>query len=238
METYVVTKSFMDRYTRKYYGVGSIYETTDPERAAELERGGYIAPATTEAAVAAKAQAQQNQQTNQAANQNSEAVAKAHSEIQNNAEAKTVVGGKVVSLSAAQNAEAHAEANMKQTGIQAHHDNSSEPVQAGQVASQQGRTTASSNQENMNKTVNPVNVQSGQEHLNQAMNASGGSTPNPYVGDGMQQGYEHAANQNQQQQNQAGTTAAQMQAEEAAKTAQAAAETNARKAAARTKKDQ
>jgi hypothetical protein len=222
METYVVTKSFMDRYTRKYYGVGSIYETTDPERAAELERGGYIAPAETEAAVAAKNQAQ----TNQAASQNAEAVAKAHSEIQNNAEAKTVVGGKVVSITAAQEAAKAAEAAAKTTGVQEHHNNSSEPVQAGQVASQEGKTTASSNQANMQtQNIKSANVQSGSEMSN-AMNASGGSTPNPYVGSGMQQGYEHAA----------GTNAAQMQAEEAAKTAQAAAEAKAK--TARTKKEQ
>lgn len=219
MDRYVVTKSFMDRFTNKYYGVGSIYESNDEARAAELERGGYIAPENTEAASFAMQQGEEQKQ----ADQNAKEVAKAHSEIQKNAEAKTVLNGKVVSISQAQKAEAAYEQQNNQTGIQAHHDNSSESVQAGQVAKN------SSLQQATQQTIRESEKQSGQQHLEQAMNASGGSTQNnAFVGSGMQQGYEGTATP--------ATTASQMQAEEAAKTAQAAAEAKAK--TARTKKEQ
>ena len=40
---YTVLKNFKDMYTNKYYGMGFDYATEDAERAADLERGGYIA---------------------------------------------------------------------------------------------------------------------------------------------------------------------------------------------------
>jgi hypothetical protein len=78
---------------------------------------------------------------------------------QANEEAKTVINGKVVSLSAAQAAEQQAALEAQQTGIQAHHDNSSEAVQAGQTASNPAtKDTAAFN-------IRQANVQSGQSHL-------------------------------------------------------------------------
>lgn len=221
MNRYVVTMNFKDRYTGKYYGIGSIFETDNAERAAELERGGYIAPENTEAARFAMQQAELNQQ----AAQNAEEVSKAHSQIQTNAEAKTVVNGKIVSITQAQQAEAAANAAMKQTGIRDIHNNVTEPVEAGQVASQQQQqgqqqqgqaTTASTGNVNYEQTVK--HVQSGQQHLE-----------------------EHISNQNntgsQSNDPQANKPAAMIEAEEAAKTAQAAEEAKA-KNNVRAKKEQ
>lgn len=199
MDRYVVTKSFMDRLNRKYYGVGSIYESNDPERAAQLERSGFIAPENTEIASKAMEEAKNIQQNNQS-----------------NTEAKTVMNGKVIPISQAQQEQMQAETNAAQSGIQTHHSNHSEAVQAGQVAKQ-----SKSMKQATEKTIRESEVQSGQ-----AANASGSSTSN-YVGSGMQQGYEGTATP--------GTTAAQMQAEEAANTAQAAAEA---KAKSKAKKEQ
>lgn len=180
MERYVVTKSFMDRLTRKYYGVGSIYETSDMQRAEELMNGGYIAPENTEMASTAKAQAE----TFKAANQNAEAIAKAHQEAAKAAELKTVVNGKVVPLKDAQAAEASFNASVNQTGIQEAHNNATEPVQAGNVASQQGQSAQATSQNAAQANVRQANVQSGQaeleQHMNQAMNQQGG-TSNVYT---------------------------------------------------------
>ena len=99
----------------------------------------------------------QNQATNQATNQASQknqAAAKY-------AEAKTVVNGQEVSVQQAQAAEEAFNKQNNQTGIQAHHDNSSEAVQAGQTA----QNAAAMN--DSNAAVKKVNVQSGQQHLEQ-----------------------------------------------------------------------
>lgn len=101
-------------------------------------------------------QAKQNQEVNQ--------------EVVEAAEFKTVVNGKVVSIKQAQAAQEAQEANVKQTGIQQAHDNSSEPVQAGQKA--QGQRTASSSNESARQAemnIKQVNVQSGQQELEKHM---------------------------------------------------------------------
>lgn len=230
MDRYVVTMNFKDRYTGKYYGIGSIFETDNEERAAELERGGYIAPENTEAARFAMQQAELNRQ----ATQNAEEVSKAHSQIQTNAEAKTVVNGKVVSITQAQKAEAAANAEMKQTGIRDIHNNVTEPVEAGQVASQQQQqgqqqqgqaTTASTGNVNYDQQVK--HVQSGQQHLEEHI-----SNQNNTGSQSNQTGSQ--TNQTDPQQNK---PAAMIEAEEAAKTAQAAEEAKA-KNNVRAKKDQ
>ncbi len=76
----------------------------------------------------------EQQNASQANTQKSEELAKAHQEAAKAVEPKTVVNGKVVSLKAAQAAEAYHSANATQTGIQEHHANNTEAVQAGQVA--------------------------------------------------------------------------------------------------------
>lgn len=99
----------------------------------------------------AQNQAQQNQKTNQAAAKY--------------AEAKTVVNGQEVSVKQAQAAEEAFNQQNTQTGIQQHHDNSTEAVQAGQTA----QNASSMNQ--TNAAVKQVDVQSGQQHLEQHMQA-------------------------------------------------------------------
>ena len=73
---------------------------------------------------------------------------------------RTIVNGKVVPLSEAQAMEEQFNKQNTSTGIQQHHDNSSEAVQAGQVAQNQ----VSPQQE---QTIKQANVQSGQSHLSQ-----------------------------------------------------------------------
>jgi hypothetical protein len=85
------------------------------------------------------------------------------------AEAKTVINGKVVPISQAQTAMETAEANVTKTGIQQAHDNSSEPVQAGQEA--QNASSQSATQAQVN--VKQANVQSGQTELETHMNQAG-----------------------------------------------------------------
>lgn len=170
MTQYVVTKNFQDRLTRKYYSIGSIYETSDDQRAFDLELGGYIAPVNTEMASLAKAEAEANK-VDQA---NAQKVAEANQQAKQNAEAKTVVNGKVVSLKAAQMAEAQFNAKNTQTGVQNYHNNTTEAVQAGQVAQQQtqaqARTQATNQQSQQQavqagRIVNAHDVQSGQAEV-------------------------------------------------------------------------
>lgn len=74
-------------------------------------------------------------------------------------QAKTIVNGKEVTLKEAQEmADAAARQTMK-TGIQAHHDNSSEAVAAGEVGSNTNVTEQST------ANVKQSNMQSGQSHL-------------------------------------------------------------------------
>lgn len=76
---------------------------------------------------------------------------------ENGMQSQTVVNGKTVSVEQAQAAMQAHESNMTETGIQAHHANTSEAVQAGQKA------------KNASK-MNMQNVQSGEAHLEQHMN--------------------------------------------------------------------
>lgn len=149
MNNYIVVKAFQDKETGTRYEIGQTYTPSSEERAAVLERGGYIAHETSEKAQTA------NQTANQAANQQNS---------QNN-EAVTVVNGKVVSLEQARMAAQAAEAAATQTGIQAHHSNHTEAVQAGQVAKQSSAQTQQSTQ-----SIRQVNVQSGGANMEQALN--------------------------------------------------------------------
>lgn len=73
---------------------------------------------------------------------------------------KTVVNGKVVSLKQAQQMQEQFEKQNNQTGIQAHHNNQSESVQAGETAQNSNLVNS---QVEMN--VKQTEVQSGQSHL-------------------------------------------------------------------------
>jgi paraquat-inducible protein B len=141
-------------------------------------------------------------------------------EAANNAEPKTVLGGKVVSLKAAQAAEAAFDESNRQTGIQQHHDNTTESVPAGQVAgdtSQQERAYyEQQKQAAQMATINATNLQSGQsgvqEHLQQAEQ-------------NLQQAQQQLQNQMQQAQGQQQSSQQQQQAERQALAA-AAEKTN------------
>lgn len=39
---YTVAKAFIDRHTKEYFPPGSVYETADESRAAELKEGGFL----------------------------------------------------------------------------------------------------------------------------------------------------------------------------------------------------
>lgn len=58
---YKVVKNFQDKYSKEYYGINAVYETENTERAAELERGGFIVPEEIQANQANQA----NQKTTQ-----------------------------------------------------------------------------------------------------------------------------------------------------------------------------
>lgn len=161
MTRYIVTKNFQDKYTGKYYSIGQVYETSDQSRATMLENGGYITPDNTEMAAAAKAEAK-------ASEQSAQDIAKAHAQIAEQAEAKTIVNGKVVSLKQAQAAEAAASVKATKTGIQETHNNQTEAVQSGQVA-KQNQYQASGQQQQQQQTIKQGNVQSGQQALDQEL---------------------------------------------------------------------
>ena len=72
---------------------------------------------------------------------------------------RTIVNGKVVPLNEVQAMEEQFNKQNTSTGIQQHHDNSSEAVQAGQVASQQ--------LQQQEPTIRQANLQSGQSYLSQ-----------------------------------------------------------------------
>ena len=78
----------------------------------------------------AQSQAQNNQATNETVNQYEQLA----QNIAKSNEAKTLVNGQEVTLQEAKSAEESFNKQNTQTGIQAHHDNSTEAVQAGQVA--------------------------------------------------------------------------------------------------------
>jgi hypothetical protein len=165
-EQYTVIRAFQDKYNNQYYSIGETYNTQDETRTRELESGGYIAPYNTTMAKDAMAQ-QKNAQAN------AQELAKAHTQAAANTEPKTVVGGKVVPLKVAQAAEAAFDESNRTTGIQQHHDNTTEAVPAGQVASRSQSTAESAEvQARQQQTVKATNVQSGQQgmqqHLQQA----------------------------------------------------------------------
>ena len=144
MTNYVVLKTFIDKETQQQYVKGSTYSPSNEERASHLESGGYIAHEESQ-----MAKTQQQNQTNVQTNN------------QMDNQYKTVVNGQEVDVKQAQQMQEQFEAQNNQTGIQAHHDNSSEHVQAGQTAQNtQAKARAK-------KEVNQVNVQSGQSHLSQ-----------------------------------------------------------------------
>jgi hypothetical protein len=166
MTNYTVIHAFTDKTNGAQYEIGQTYEAQSEQRAKELEQGGYIVEANSQ-------QAQSAQMEQKAAQANAKGLAQAHQEAAKAIEPKTVVNGKVVSLKAAQAAEAYFEANNTQTGIQAHHENTTEAVPAGQIA-QQGQQAM--NQQQMNQAtgaaVRQANVQSSQAHLEESLSRS------------------------------------------------------------------
>ena len=126
---YTVLKNFKDMYTNKYYGMGFDYTTEDAERAADLERGGYIAAKDSQAAQMVKENSAN--QNNQASGQNQ----------QTNDETYTVINGKRVSLKQAQAAQEAQEAQATKTGIQKAHNNHTEAVKAGEKGTTNTITT-------------------------------------------------------------------------------------------------
>jgi hypothetical protein len=105
-------------------------------------------------------------------NQNNQKINQAHSEAAKAAEPKTVLNGKVVSLQQAQAAEAAFNQTQNQTGIQAHHDNSTEAVDAGAVAKNQTGREASAAQMYNQQAIRQTNVQSGQQEVEKHLNAA------------------------------------------------------------------
>jgi hypothetical protein len=163
-QQYVVVHAFQDKYTKKYYGVGSMYESTDENRAFDLENGGYIVQDNTEMASMAKAQAKGEEY----ASQNAQNLAEAHKLAQQEIEPKTIINGKVVPVQQAQAAEASFGAMNTQTGVQDHHANYTEAVRAGQI-SEQAFQNAQQAMQRTNGQINQANVQSGQQALEQEM---------------------------------------------------------------------
>ena len=167
MTNYTVIHAFTDKTNGAQYEIGQTYEAQSEQRARELEQGGYIATQGSQ-------QAQSAQMEQKAAQANAQGLAQAHQEAAKAIEPKTVINGKVVSLKAAQAAEAYFETSNTQTGVQAHHDNTTEAVPAGQIA-QQGQQAM--NQQGMNQatgaSIRQANVQSSQQHLEAAMQQSG-----------------------------------------------------------------
>ncbi len=94
----------------------------------------------------AQSQAQDQANTNQATNQAINQYEQLAQNIAKSNEAKTIVNGQEVTLQEAKDAEEAFNKQNMQTGIQAHHDNSSEAVEAGQVAQ---NAATSSNQDIM-----------------------------------------------------------------------------------------
>jgi hypothetical protein len=140
-------------------------------------------------------QAQQNQAANQATNQASQknqAAAKY-------AEAKTVVNGQEVKVKEAQAAEEAFNKQNTQTGIQQHHDNSTEAVQAGEMA--QNASTQNMQQQQSNAGVKQVDLQSGQQHLSQHLQQAQQETQQleQTMQQEQQQKMQQAQQQNQQQ---------------------------------------
>jgi hypothetical protein len=203
---YTVTKSFRDKESGQTYGIGSTYDAQDQKRAMELEMGGYICDTNSQAAQQAKAQAQGNQATEN----NSQQMAQTYQQLQKANEPKTIVNGKVVSLAAAQAAEAYHEAQMNQTGIQEHHSNQTETVASGQVAQNSQNAQAEETQVKMRQS----NVQSSQAHLEDAISRSTSTA---------EAGRAQMYNQSQAQQT-GQSSQAQQQSQQAAQTAAAHAE--------------
>jgi hypothetical protein len=165
-EQYTVIRSFQDKNTNQNYSVGQNFNAEDQQRAKELESGGYIAPTNSTMAKDAMAQAENAQA-------NAQALANAHTKAANKAEPKTVLGGKVVPLKVAQAAESAFDESNRTTGIQKHHDNTTEAVPAGQIASRSQSTAESAEvQADQQPTIKQANMQSGQQgvqqHLEQA----------------------------------------------------------------------
>lgn len=164
--------------------------------------------------------------------QNSQKVNQANVEAAKNAEPKTVLNGKVVSLAQAQAMEEAFNQTQNQTGIQAHHDNSTEAVNAGQVASQSMSTAeAGAAQQYNQQKVRPADVQSGQAHLQEFEGQAQQQ---------VQQSQQQAQQSQQQAQNnqQAVSAAAQEHAAQNAAAAEAQKAAETQKAAARAKKGQ
>lgn len=222
--THIVSRNFTDKTDGKQYSVGQSFQSQDQGRVTELEQGGFIVNANSQAAEAAFNQGQ----ANQTAKQQGQQMAEAYSQAAKAAEPKTVINGKVVPLKYAQAAEASLEESITQSGIREAHNNASEPVQAGAIAqdtTQAHRAELMEQREQM-QAVKAADIQSGQQELEQHMNQAQ---------QGMNQQNMNQQNQDQhQQQAQAAahrakeTNPAEASADIAAQEAKAASEAKAR----------
>lgn len=162
----------------------------------------------------------QNTQNNQKINQANNEAAKA-------AEPKTVLNGKVVSLQQAQAMEEAFNQTQNKTGIQAHHDNSTEAVNAGQVASQSMSTAeAGAAQQYNQQAIKQTDVQSGQAHLQEFEGQAQQMTQQAQQAGQSAQNNHEAVNAAVQEHTQSNAAAA--AAEQAAQTQKQAAEAKAR----------
>jgi hypothetical protein len=214
---FTVIKAFRDKESGQTYGIGSTYESQDSKRAMELETGGYIAESNSQAAQ----DAQQTASGQQAAQENAQNLVQAYEQAKKSIEPKTVVNGKVVSLAAAQAAEAFHEAKVNQTGIQEQHNNQTESVPSGQIAQQQ--TQAAQQQEQMNQqqqSIRQANAQSSQQHLEDALNSQ--STQSGFES-GAAQMYSQGNQSNQTNQSTSQTNQSSEQQQQSQQAAQAAA---------------
>jgi hypothetical protein len=157
-------------------------------------------------------------------NQNTNKINQANSEAAAKAEPKTVINGKVVSLQQAQAMEQAFNESVSKTGIQAHHDNSTEAVNAGEVAKSASTAEAGAAQQYNQQAIKQTDVQSGQAHLQEFEGQAHQA---------QQQAQQHAQNNTQ-----AVNAAAQQHTESNAAGAAAQQAADSQKAAARAKKGQ
>jgi hypothetical protein len=112
---------------------------------------------------------QANEQSSQANNQSNQQIQQMAQQAAKAAEAKTILNGQEVKVKEAQAAEEafnRSQEGMK-TGIQAHHDNSSEAVEAGKIAQNAQQNMQTFGAANNAAGVKAHDLQSGQAHLQQ-----------------------------------------------------------------------
>lgn len=163
---------------------------------------------------------------NQNQTQNTQKINQANSQAAQQAEPKTVLNGKVVSLQQAQAMEEAFQQTVNKTGIQAHHDNSTEAVNAGDVAQSASTAEAGAAQQYNQQAVRQTDVQSGQAHLQEFEGQAQQMQQQTQQQAQQAQNNHEAVNAAVQEHTQSNAAAA--AAEQAAQTQKAAAEAKAR----------